>query len=265
MKHENLQIINIFTRQDLQRLKFLCAALSKDDARPVLTYLYLDPIHNLAVAADGFKLHRAHLPECLLKYVGKLVKFLAPPKRGLNILEVEENHARATEGLCYPNFWNVVEQTEEGTPYYIFGVTTQLLEKTLKNSPHERVIFRVNGYDRPYRIEASYKTDTFKDCVAIMMPIHLEKDDVALTTLGVLETQLEEARAQLQTLEKKDLRKRIKLLHEGIGPYAALQEKEAALFRQYTELNQALIKLENEFENARKAEKANGETPHANS
>jgi len=252
MQMSTYEIVNLFTREDVKRIKFLLAATSKDTARPVMNFIYLNEKTGQAVAADGFRMHLCNIPEALHEYTGKLIRPEGPVKRGRVIFEVQEQILEGFDKFVYPDYSSVLADHEANQALYEFTVTTELLKSTM-GAFRDHVDGRLShlvlaGPDQPYEIR-SVDDQEFR---AILAPAH-GKDKAP--EMNALYEALKETKAKLEAMERKDTKKRLAQLAQ-----AGLDQAEFETLRaDFAAWENRLIVLENQARDLTAAQKVTGE------
>lgn len=205
------EIVNLFTREDVKRIKFLLAATWQGNERPILNYIYLDEKTGQAVAADGFRLHMCKIPEALHELTGKLIRPDGIVKRGRVIFEVKEAKHDGSGMSIYPDFSSVLASHAKNTVLYKFTVTTKLLKSSMgvfrdhvDGSLSQLVLA---GPNQPFEIR-SVANQEFR---AILMPAH---GNEKAPEINALYEELKETKAKLEAMEKKDPKQRLDQLYK---------------------------------------------------
>jgi DNA polymerase III sliding clamp (beta) subunit (PCNA family) len=128
---------------EIDKLKWLMAGASKDDAREMLRYIYITE-NGQTVSADGFRLHIVETPEYLEDYKGKFIKAEFVDKTRALITEQDAQGD-------FPNWENVMPKDDE-----VFQICANpaYIRSSLDRLASTGVRFRFYGEDKPMKIES---------------------------------------------------------------------------------------------------------------
>lgn len=144
------------SKEECKEVKWCQLAASKDQARQVLTGLFVDS--KKTVAADGFRMHVIETPAALYDYDDQVIKSNTVTVNP-QIQEVE-----VIEGT-FPDYTQIVPTDE---PVLSIGINKKYLAD-LKTMPgDEMIILHITDPKHPVKI-----TCPGSDAVAVIMPMHL--------------------------------------------------------------------------------------------
>ena len=141
-------------------LRWLKLGASKDDARPALTGIKIDG--DAAITADGFRMHMAPTPPCVIDHDGKILAGKVPSGDFLTELETVES--------IFPDYRQIIPDSE--LVKFEITVNSKYLVDAVKGMGADcdnRCVLQFYGPHQPMVIIDPSKHNPKK---AVIMPMH---------------------------------------------------------------------------------------------